>query len=186
MQLFGSFTSPFVRHCRIVLLETGTACEFVESDAQTSARHSPAQKLPFLKDGERLLTDSTSIIRYLREHAVQGFFPKIEDYDRFCLANTLLDAAVNLFMLEKDGITPEQSPYLQRQRNRIDTCLEALAQCPLSDGPPYNDFELRLGCVLAWSRFRQRFEFSQHPELTGFLERMDRYDHFSHTAPPDQ
>lgn len=184
MQLFGSYTSPYVRHCRVVLLETELPCEFVESDGQTSAKHSPAQRVPFLRDGDRLLTDSASIVRYLREKAGQSFLPSIEDYDRFCLANTLMDSAVNLFMLEKDGLTPEQSPYLKRQSNRIATCLQTLAQHPLSHTAPYSDFELRLGCVLAWSRFRNRFEFSQYDELATFLAKIDQYTPFSDTAPP--
>ena len=36
MKLYGSFTSPFVRHVRIVLLETGLACEFIELIADSS------------------------------------------------------------------------------------------------------------------------------------------------------
>lgn len=184
MQLFGSYTSPYVRHCRTVLNETGLTCEFVESDAKVSAERSPAQKLPFLKDGERMLTDSASIIRYLREKAGQDFLPAIEDYDRFCLANTLLDSAVNLFLLERDGLTPAQSPYLERQRRRIDTCLDSLSECPMSDAAPYSDFELRLGCVLAWGRFRQRFEFAHYSSLDGFMAGIDQYAPFAETAPP--
>ena len=32
MKLFGSYTSPYVRHCRIVLAQNGQDCEFVETD----------------------------------------------------------------------------------------------------------------------------------------------------------
>lgn len=184
MQLFGSYTSPYVRHCRIALKETGLRCEFVESDARTSAERSPTQKLPFLNDGERHLTDSASILRYLREKAGQRFFTRLQDYDDFLLANTLMDSAANLFMLEKDGLTPEQSPYLERQRRRIDTCLDALAQRPLGNQPPYSDFELRLGCVLAWSRYRQRFAFEHYTALAELLEALDDYAPFAETAPP--
>lgn len=185
MQLFGSYTSPYVRHCRVVLLETELPCEFIESDGQMSSKHSPAQRLPFLRDRDLLLTDSAPIVRHLREHAGQSFMPTIEEYDQFCLVNTLIDSAVNLFILEKDGLTPEQSSYLKRQSNRIDTCLQTLAQIPLSQGAPYSDFELRLGCVLAWSRFRKRFEFDQHPELVAFLAQIDQYAPFIETAPPN-
>lgn len=188
MQLFGSYTSPYVRHCRVALEETGLRCEFVESDARTSAERSPTQKLPFLQDGELLLTDSCSILRYIREKAKQPFFPSLRDYDDFCLTNTLMDSAANLFMLEKDGITPEQSPYLERQQRRIDTCLDALSQRPLSQHPrsqgaPYSDFELRLGCVLGWARFRNRFSFNHYPTMTEFYEGLDQYEPFTRTAP---
>jgi len=185
MQLFGSYTSPYVRHCRTVLNETGLKCDFIESDAKVSAERSPTQKLPFLKDGDLMLTDSASIIRYLREKSGQPFFASIEDYDRFCLANTLLDSAVNLFLLEKDGLTPVQSPYLERQRRRIDTCLDSLSECPLNEKAPFSEFELRLGCVLAWGRFRRRFSFKPYGNLTDFMARIDQYPPFADTAPPE-
>ncbi len=185
MQLFGSYTSPYVRHCRIALAETGLRCEFVESDTRTSAERSPSQKLPFLVDGELLLTDSSSILRYLREKAGQPFFPSLRDYDDFCLANTLMDSAQNLMVLERDGLTPDQSPYLERQRRRIDTILDTLAQRALSSQPPYNDFELRLGCVLAWGRYRKRFSFEPYASLTELMEGLDQYAPFAETAPPE-
>ena len=183
MQLYGSYTSPYVRHCRIVLLETGLPCEFIESDGKVSAARSPAQKLPFLCHEDLLLTDSSSIIRYLREQAGQRFFPSVSEYDLFCLANTAVDAAANLFVLEKDGVTPSQSSYLQRQEQRIQTCLSTLNRCAFNPGPPYSDFELRLGCILGWARFRGRFDFSQHERLSNCLADLDQYPHFAATAP---
>lgn len=47
MELFGSYTSPFVRHCRIALLETKTKFSFTETDFETSAKLSPAKRFPF-------------------------------------------------------------------------------------------------------------------------------------------
>ena len=63
MELFGSFTSPYVRHCRVVLAHTGLDCEFVETDYDQSAARSPTRRVPFLRDGDRMLTDSASILR---------------------------------------------------------------------------------------------------------------------------
>lgn len=183
MQLFGSYTSPFVRHCRIVLLETGLPCEFVESDASVSAARSPTKKLPFLVNGNLLLTDSTTIIRHLREQAGEAFLPELRDHDHFCLVNSALDAAVNLFILEKDGISPDNSPYLGRQQQRVQSCLEVLNELELALKAPYSDFELRLGCFLAWGRFRKRFDASSYPHLVDFLSAMDQYPHFAATVP---
>jgi glutathione S-transferase len=111
MKLYGSYTSPFVRHCRILLLESGLPCEFIVTDGVASAAKSPTKKVPFLEDGELFLTDSCSIVKYLREKNMQAFCFTAIEYDRFCLVNTLLEATVNLFMLEKDGILPAQSAY---------------------------------------------------------------------------
>ena len=47
MELFGSYTSPYVRHCRIAFKETGLAYSFTETDHDMSAKLSPA-KVPFL------------------------------------------------------------------------------------------------------------------------------------------
>lgn len=50
MRLFGSYTSPFVRHIRTALADTGMEYEFVETDCSNSAALSPAQRVPFLHD----------------------------------------------------------------------------------------------------------------------------------------
>lgn len=193
MKLFGSYTSPFVRHCRIAVLETRAECEFVESDSTVSAVRSPTKRLPFLEDGELLLTDSASIIRYLRERAGQPFLPDVRALDRFCLVDTALGAAVNLFVLERDGITPEQSPYLKRERARIDTCLRTLeADAPFVDGAfpvpasaPTDDVVLRLACFLAWTQFRRRLSLDSYPKLSALLARAQKYEPFAVTAPHD-
>jgi glutathione S-transferase len=91
VELFGSFTSPYVRHCRIVLAESGQNCDFVETDYAQSAAKSPTRRVPFLRDADLMLTDSTSILRYLREKAGQPFFPELIDFDFFLLVNTALD-----------------------------------------------------------------------------------------------
>lgn len=184
MQLYGSYTSPFVRHCRIALIETGLECEFVEADAKISAEKSPTQKLPFLHDGELVLTDSNSILRHIRERAGQRFFDDITDYDHFLLVNTAMDACVNLFMLEKDGLGPEQSAYLGRQRRRIDTCVAALEQLPLPSEAPYGDMQLRLACFMDWCLYRQRLDFAHHTNLSDFLAGARGYTPFVQTAPP--
>lgn len=189
MKLFGSYTSPYVRHCRIVLLETGLACEFVKSDAAVSAASSPTKRLPFLQDGELLLTDSAAIVRHLRERAGQPFLPEVSALDRFCLINTALDTAANLFMLEKDGVTPEQSPYLARQRARIETCLQTLEADPTTPGTngaaPGDDVWLRLVCFLDWTQFRKRLSLEPFPALSRVLACARDYEPFAATTPHD-
>lgn len=183
MKLYGSYTSPFVRHCRIVLLETGLPCEFIVTDGAASAAKSPTRKVPFLEDGELLLTDSCSIVKYLREKNMQAFCFTAIEYDRFCLVNTLLDASVNLFMLEKDGILPEQSAYLQRHAARIKSGLATLETMRWRSAPPYNDAELRLLCYLDWVLFRKLFSFDEYTNLTQFLNNARSYQPFTQTIP---
>lgn len=169
MRLHGSYTSPFVRHCRIVLAQTGLECEFVETDYAASAQQSPTCRVPFLVDEARMLTDSASIVRYLHERAGQGFCNSIDEFDLFLLVDTVMDSTVNLFLLEKDGVTPETSAYLARQQRRVDQTLAALEQAVDERPPsPGGDACLRLGCYLSWAMFRERISLEGLPGLGAF------------------
>lgn len=182
MQLYGSYTSPFARHCRIALLETKIACEFLAITVDTPK--SPTDRIPFLHDGDVILTDSSAIVRYIREQAGTTFLPDVVEYDRFLLINTALDAALNIFLLERDGVTPETSRYLSRQQQRINSCLENLNNLSLP-AATYNDMHLRLACFMEWCLFRRRMSFESYPTLTTFLADIQHYPPFADTAPHD-
>ena len=176
MKLFGSYTSPYVRHCRIVLAQTGQDCEFVETDYKQSAELSPARRVPFLYDDKLMLTDSASILRHLREKAGQSCFPGIRDYDLFLLVNTAMDSTVNLFLLERDGITPADCGYLVRQRGRVEDTLAYLDRHLGNQDAPLDhasDGMLRLGCFLSWALFRKRISLDDHPALAEFQRRFE-------------
>lgn len=187
MKLHGSYTSPYVRHCRIALAQTDQDFELVETDYAASARQSPAARVPFTTDGDRMLTDSASILRLIRERAGQRFFPDLEDYDLFLLANTGLDTAINLFLLERDGLGPTQSPYLARQQQRVDDVLKALDANEWVQrqdaAEPYSDGLLRVGCFVSWGLFRVRLSIDSHPNLRRLLARLDDDEYFSDTHP---
>ncbi|ACE83845.1 glutathione S-transferase [Cellvibrio japonicus] len=184
MKLYGSYTSPFVRHCRIVLLETAQACEFIETDQAGSAVQSPTKRVPFLADGDVFLTDSSSIIQYLREKAGQAFCADARELDQLCLVNTALESCVNLFFLERDGVVIAQVPYLQRQAARIESALAELNQFNLPDHAPYNDVQLRLACFMGWAKLRKRVDFSGYGNLEQFYQGAQGYTHFQATQPP--
>jgi glutathione S-transferase len=185
MKLYGSFTSPFVRHVRIVLLETGSACEFIETDQAASATQSPTQRVPFLEDGKNFLTDSSSIIKYLREKSGQTFCNTAQELDEFCLVNTALDATVNLFFIKRDGVDTSTIPYLQRQAARIESTLHELEKLHLPLTPPYNDAQLRLACYIGWCKLRKQVDFSAFPNLEKFYAAALNYPHFNATRPPE-
>lgn len=187
MELYGSYTSPFARHCRIAFLESGIPFSFVETDAAGSAKGSPMQKVPFLKythkGKEHLLTDSSAILKYIREHSGKLFMPDVGRFNAYCSANTLMDTAINLFYLEKDGVTPEKSAYLARQQSRLQTGLAELEKLSLSAQAPYDDTELRIACFLDWALFRQRLTLDAYPNLQKFLAGIRQYPHFASTTP---
>lgn len=184
MKLYGSLTSPFVRHCRIVLLETQQTFEFIETDQTSSAVKSPTKRVPFLEDGPVFLSDSSSIIKYLREKAGQTFCKTAEELDHLCLVNTALDTTVNLFFLKRDGVDIEKIPYLQRQAARIQSIITELNQPPLPTTAPYNDVQLRLACFIDWAKFRKQLDFSHFNHLEAFYSGVLRYKHFQTTEPP--
>lgn len=184
MKLYGSYTSPFVRHVRIVLLETAQPCEFIETDQAGSAAQSPTQRVPFLEDGEVFLTDSSSITKYLREKAGQHYCKTAKELDDLCLVSTVMDANVNLFFIKRDGIDIATVPYLQRQAARIQSTLAELNNITLPTEPPYNDAQLRLACYIGWAKFRNQVDFSAFDNLEKFYTGALNYPHFVTTQPP--
>lgn len=185
MKIYGSFTSPFVRHCRIALLETALMCEFIETDATQIAEISPTKKVPLLVDGEITLTDSSSILRYLREKSGATFMGDIVDFELFNMTNTVMDACVNVFYLEKfDNITSEQSSYLGRQKARVLSGLEALNVAPISAQLPLTDGLIRLACFLDWGIYRERIELKKLTNLTRLLDVARTDKNFIKTVPP--
>lgn len=187
MELYGSYTSPFVRHCRIALHETGQDYRFVETDAIMSAKLSPTQKVPFLKDGERLLTDSSSILKYIRETAGHTFISDIDDYELYCTVNTLLDSAINGFLFYKfDRITEHASTYLQRQKRRLITGLTSLNQQQYHQDMAFSDGELRLACFLDYALFRDLITLDGLDNLQTLLDAAAVYEPFQQTSPTEQ
>lgn len=184
MKLYGSYTSPFVRHCRILLLETSQTFEFIETDQVASAVKSPTKRVPFLEDDEIVLTDSLAIIKYLREKSGQVFCQSVQELNRLCLVNTVLDTVVNLFFIKRDGTDITLIPYLQRQVARIESTLQELNNTRFSLAAPYDDADLRLGCFMGWAKLRKQVDFSVYPELENFYESILGYELFEKTKPP--
>lgn len=183
MKLYGSFTSPFVRHCRVALLEANASFEFIETDQASSAIKSPTKRVPFLEDGEIFLSDSSSILKHLREKAGGLFLPTTSEFNQFCIVNTALDATVNLFFLQRDGVDIQAYEYTRRQAARVESSLAELNATQLPMQAPYSDVDLRLACYLAWGLMRKRISIAAYENLQSFLTQMDLYPPFADTAP---
>lgn len=183
MKLFGSYTSPFVRHCRIVLALNEQKFELVPTDYAQSAQNSPAKRVPFFTHDDLKLHDSSSILRYLRNLAGQGFCDTIEDFDLYCLVNTAMDTTINLFLLERDDIKADDVGYLQRQYSRVVAILDELNQRDWPEADPLNDAHLRLACFLSWAQFRERLDNQQWPKLQTFLASVNQQPWFANTHP---
>lgn len=185
MKLYGSFTSPFVRHCRIALMQSKLDWEMVELDIHTSKDPAtPTLRVPFLEDGALKLTDSTPIVKYVREKSGHAFIPHVKDLDRYCLANTLLDTAINLFLLERSGLDIDGNVYTRRQKQRVERILSELNGAPLPVHGKLGDADYRVAVGVAWGQFRNRFSIEKHQNLQQLLEIAGQDAMFVETAPP--
>lgn len=184
MKLYGSYTSPFVRHCRIALVESALPFDFIEVAAAGPDNPSPTKKIPYFVDGDLGLSDSTSIIKHVREKSGRSFITRTRDWDLFCFVNTLMDSAINVFLFERqDRLMPENSAYLARQVERVERGLDDLETRQWPAAAESDDVLLRLACFLAWGRFRSRFSLEARPRLATFLKAFDAFPPFAETAP---
>lgn len=184
MILYGSFTSPYVRHCRIELISQSTPFEFIETDYAGSDKGSPTKRVPYLHDGDLMLTDSSSILMHLRHKARLSFIETAQEMEHYSLASTAQDAAINLFLLEREGQTPSNNEYLERQSQRVMTSLAALNDKTYSDTDNYTLAEVRTACLLAWGLYRERFEITEFNTLKAFLAQISDWQPFADTVPP--
>lgn len=184
MKLYGSYTSPYVRHCRVALAQSAYDFEFVEADYTMSAMDSPTAKVPYFIDDETKLTDSSSILKYIREKSGKAYLADIEDFENFTLATTLLDATINLFLLELDGFGPEDIKYLTRQKNRVENGLKEIDKRINLNQSIETDSVLRCACFIDWALFRKRIRIDGLSNIQGLLSKANELEVFSSTAPP--
>lgn len=195
MTLYGVGTSPYVRHARIVLALSNLDWQFKQATPDVMG-HSPTRRVPFLTDGDLTLTDSSVIVRHVREQADQLFLPTIRDYELFAMATSVLDTAVNLYLLnvadsaELGKVTSGTSvigfnprSYFETQQKRINTGMQGLNSFELSYHGPYTDAEIRLACLLDWGDYRGTIALSGMENLSAFLEAIRGWPPFSETAP---
>ncbi|MEE8433836.1 MAG: glutathione S-transferase family protein [bacterium] len=150
--LHATNTSPFGRQVRIVLAEK--ALDYgqdqtlaLERDAKTFGRVNPALRVPVLEDDGKTIFDTRIIIEYLLAAYPEagGSDPHgsedpplaptmtrpgehLDDAMVLAALIGLLDTAVNLFALGRNGVTEEQAPYLGRHKERITASLDWLEE----------------------------------------------------------
>ena len=141
-------------------------------------------RVPYLHDKQVRLSDSSSILMHVYDKAGYGFIEAADQMELYTLVNTALDTTINLFLLEKDNITPQNSAYLKRQSSRINASLAALESLDLPKSLPLNIAETRLACYLDWALFRKRISLDEHPNLASFVKLANTWPVFADTAPP--
>lgn len=201
MILYGSLTSPFVRHARIALAESGLSHEFIVTDTNEAAKTSPMMRLPYLKNGDLMLTDSAVIIRYVREQAGMPYLATIKEHETFCTASTILDSAISLMLMasvlgiQADNTTevalkPGSGNFANRQLARVEAGVDQLEKYALANELPGDsiagaDAAIRVACLLSWGLFRNAFTLDKRPGLAAFLKSAETYTRFAETAPKE-
>ena len=168
MHLLAAAASPFVRKCRVLLIETGQDdVEVVDvhttpmaSSEQVTAAN-PVGKIPVLvRDGERPLFDSRVICRFLDDRARAGLYPSDGLWDVLmleALAHAVSEAGVGMiyemrFRAEKGLVWDE---WLEKQWGKVEGALDAVEaeMMPLLEGPVTMG-QVALGCALGYLDFR--------------------------------
>ena len=190
LRLFGHDASPYVRRVRVLLTELRIPFERDAHGWQDPAPEfvaaSPIQRVPMLDLGPtaavRHVFESRVIAQLLYglPHPPPGGDPPFQDtlldpslalldQNVLSVADAAQDSLVNVFLLEGDGVRPEQAPYLRRQLSRGRECLDWLERTyrgkrTLAPGRlAYVDVAVM--CLLGWIRFRNRLDLSPWPEL---------------------
>jgi glutathione S-transferase len=195
IKLYGVRTSPYVRHARITLAQSNLEWQLEQVTSDTIIK-SPTRRVPFLTDGPLILTDSSVIVRYIREKAGQSFLETIADHELFALSTSVLDTAVNVFLMNVEnsadlagvasgpstiGFSPKS--YFESQQGRISIGIQGLNDFKLTDTEPYNDGDIRLACLLDWATYRGTVDISGLESLERFLAEIRNWAPFAETAP---
>ena len=195
MKLYGVRTSPYVRHARVALTQSNLEWELEQVTLDTISR-SPTLRVPFLIDGDLTLSDSSVIVRYVREQSGQAFLATVADHELFALATSVLDTAVNVYLMNigdcadlaevpagASAIGFDPKTYFERQQERIAVGMQELEHCQLSSSQPYTDGEIRLACLLDWAAYRETIDLSGKDNLCRFLADIRAWPPFAETAP---
>ncbi|MDB4946639.1 MAG: gst [Labilithrix sp.] len=212
LKLFGHDPSPYVRRVRVLFAELGIPFErdargWMADPAPELAAESPIGRLPMLDRGprarERYVYDSRVIAEVLYEAQGGVTAPtddaphiqptlwrgSLEDEDRNVVstADAALDSAINLYLLEREGVKRDAVPYLQRQQQRVEACLAWLDrryEGKITLSPTHMAFaDITVVCAIDWLRFRQRADIDAHPHLTAMQKVHARRASFASTAP---
>jgi glutathione S-transferase len=185
MLLYGSFTSPYVRRVRAVAAELGLDYEMVDTapaDGQQKLRAaSPIWRVPTAVIDGAVIWDSHVIIdQLLSRHGHGGLRPRppvgapgwAREQNLIHVADGALDAGINVFYLEREGVDVARTPYLLKQRERVASTLGWLERelhgAYFTDDRRFGLAELALFTALGWFQFRKRYPVDAHPGLTAF------------------
>ena len=194
MKLYYSNGSPFARKVRVVLAEKGLVHETDIEDGlrPVSGELGPTLAIPVLEDGPVKLWDSDLIVDYLlktypdsRPSADMAAAPPLspwmarpdrywEDMTTLATIGTCAESIVNLRLMMGDGVTPDNSDYLARQKTRVERCLDWLEQRVTEEGfAPgwFSVMDIAFLCPVAFCEVRGIMPWRGRRKLEALFER---------------
>jgi glutathione S-transferase len=183
MKLFGTTTSPYVRRVRVVALELGLPVTWVDTATEAGQAAlrtcSPLWKVPVVELDGRAIFDSRVITEHLVRTHGPGPLPALDEGDvdarnAITVIDGALDALINAFYLQRDGVTRDQASYVAKQHDRAAAALgwvEArVDDVWLTRARAFGLAELALVTALEWMQFRGTYPVERHAALVRCLE----------------
>ena len=195
MKLYGSLTSPFVRKVRIVAAELGEPIDFVDAMVEPGLSAlkaaSPIWKIPVAELDGRTIYDSRAIVAWLT--STRGYGPLAPPRDPVVASNqqsaidAILDSAIPVFYLKRDGVDVEPLAFAKRQLERVKSILDWIGAEAAGGrfGRELGVNEIALLCALDWLDLRAMYPTARHDATLGAFRRAQRSrPSFVSTAPP--
>ncbi|MEW5888997.1 MAG: glutathione S-transferase [Pseudomonadota bacterium] len=200
MKLIGSLTSPYVRKARIVLAEKKIDYELIlDSPWESTTRvpeKNPLGKVPVLVlDDDTMLFDSRVIVEYLDNVAPNNKLLPAAGRERIlvkrweALADGVVDAAVAIVMENRRPARERSTPWIERQRDKIQRGTEALSEelgeQPWCHGNAMTLADIATGVALGYLSFRLAdFDWREaHPNLARLYDKLMQRPSFAETVP---
>lgn len=197
LRIYGTFTSPYVRRVRVLAHELGVDQELVDTttdagQAELRARN-PLWKVPSAELDGQLIFDSRVISRRLAEaQAPTGAIgplaaADVEAENLTTVIDGTLDALINCFYLGRDGVSPADASYLQKQQDRAAASMAWIEARVASRPGGAGDFglvEIALCTTAEWMSFRQTYAVEGHPAIAALAARHRERPSMVATRPP--
>lgn len=182
LTLIGSYRSPFVRICRIFMIQQGLEFDFKvlnfvedKNDAAALAQETPINKIPVLIDDGQKIFDSRVIINHLSRKCGLPV-RSLDEENLVSVIYSSLDTSIILFLMKRDGFDVEASGFfLERQRARVIANLayltpwvQGLDAAKLTD---WNYASISLYSYLYYAQKRELLNVDLYPVMADFLRR---------------
>jgi glutathione S-transferase len=195
-KLYHSYLSPYARRVLIVLLEKGLEHQREKHQFAREftglASINPCLLLPVFVDGDMHLWGSNLIIEYLLKTYPDAGPGAVDapplasvmtrpdhhwkDAQVLATLETMTDSLMNLSQMRMSGFEPDRVTYLQRQRDRIDLCLDWLERNATRDGfapGAFSIMDLNLICALGNVDLHGSFEWRGRQTLEAITVRYE-------------